>query len=438
MPQRYQIISIPGEGDVEFPVDMSDQEIADAITRQLNPQPPGQRSDALGEMDQTRDLGRFDPSQHAQTSEPVEPPPSTPGIDAYMNRSDRTPGEPPPGDPRIHPEPVAGLVNEVGRTVARTWMRGSGALSKGVAGAARNVDRLFGREKPLEDYATHRWGQTAQDFADERFGPPPGAKGGFLRETLPAAATSAGLFLAGGAGARALKGSALAAAALMGSGLTGGQLYEQALKEGVSEEEAMRAWLLGSGLGLTEAAPIGRALGRFDKFSGGKLKNLLLEGFKGGLEEAVQELVGTAGQLKIEQEVVKGGLEEAQGTGQYFTGAGESMAAGGVVGTGMNVLLAALGLLPSLLACHRCGASSQSGPLFPARVHPGLCCRTHAPRGARAVGADALAWLDRISQTAGKQWPGLPPAPPAVAPLLGRWVAAAIEKQPRWRAAAFA
>lgn len=100
--------------------------------------------------------------------------------------------------------------------------------------------------------------------------------------------------------------------------------------------------------------------------------------------------------------------------------------------------LAELGLLPSLLACHRCGASSQSGPLFPARVHPGLCCRTHAPRGARAVGADALAWLDRISQTAGKQWPGLPPAPPAVAPLLGRWVAAAIEKQPMWRAAAFA
>ncbi len=97
-----------------------------------------------------------------------------------------------------------------------------------------------------------------------------------------------------------------------------------------------------------------------------------------------------------------------------------------------------LGLRPPLLACHRCGASSERGPLFPARIHPGLCCRTHAPRGARAVPADALRWLDRISHTPGKQWSGLPPAPAAVAPLLGRGVAAAVEKQPMWRAAAFA
>ena len=99
--------------------------------------------------------------------------------------------------------------------------------------------------------------------------------------------------------------------------------------------------------------------------------------------------------------------------------------------------LAELGLRPPLLECHHCGASCTDGPLFPGRDHPGLCCRPHAPRGAVAIPRTALQWLDRLHQSPSKQWPGLPGMPPAVAPLLEGWIAAAIEKRPTWRAAAF-
>lgn len=97
-----------------------------------------------------------------------------------------------------------------------------------------------------------------------------------------------------------------------------------------------------------------------------------------------------------------------------------------------------LGLQPPLLACSVCGQGLDAGPLYPTRDPPGLACRSHAADGLPAIPKTALRWLAGVDAAPGRLWPTLPPAPPAVQRLLGRWIVAAIERQPRLRERAYA
>ena len=97
-----------------------------------------------------------------------------------------------------------------------------------------------------------------------------------------------------------------------------------------------------------------------------------------------------------------------------------------------------LGLQPPLLSCSRCGHGLDAGPLYPTRNHPGLACRSHASDGLPAIPATALRWLAGVDAAPGRLWPTLPPAPRGVKRLLGRWIIATIERQPRLRERAYA
>jgi DNA repair protein RecO (recombination protein O) len=99
--------------------------------------------------------------------------------------------------------------------------------------------------------------------------------------------------------------------------------------------------------------------------------------------------------------------------------------------------LAELGLQPPLLQCRQCGQALSDGPLYPGEPHGGLCCRRHAGGDARAVPSRALRWLDDLRESPGRTWPGLPPVPRDARQLLGRWIANAMERRPRWRETAY-
>lgn len=99
-------------------------------------------------------------------------------------------------------------------------------------------------------------------------------------------------------------------------------------------------------------------------------------------------------------------------------------------------LLRALGLLPSLEACARCGSTGQ---LQPAPLQPALLCSHCSGRiGARPVPRPVLTWLDRAAHCGGRDLPDLPPPPAAAVRLLGRFLPLALERQFRLRTRALA
>ena len=105
--------------------------------------------------------------------------------------------------------------------------------------------------------------------------------------------------------------------------------------------------------------------------------------------------------------------------------------------SGLDVrFLAELGLLPPLLGCARCGADLDAGPLRLAADHPGLLCPRHARDGAPDVAPAALRWLDELRRQPSRTWGEMPPPPPVARRMLGQWIARAIERRPRLRAAA--
>ena len=218
------------------------------------------------------------------------------------------------------------------------------SIPRNIGIAAHELDRAIGRERPLESYGTYRLGKAIDRGAEAVLpAPPPPGEETFLGSTLPRGAGSMAGFVAGGIAGRAAKLPALLTTAALGSTSEGSGLYESAKAQGADDDTALDAWVSGSVLGLTEAIPISRALKKADQATGGGLKKLLASGFKGGAEEALQELIQTAGGEKVEAEVIGEGAPES--TLDYFLNqeAGEATGAGAILGTGLSLATAAVG-----------------------------------------------------------------------------------------------
>ena len=93
--------------------------------------------------------------------------------------------------------------------------------------------------------------------------------------------------------------------------------------------------------------------------------------------------------------------------------------------------LRVLGLLPDLGSCSACGRSDSR--LFAAPGGQGLVCSEHTTGNTRAISGPALRALRTLDVTPGRDWATLPPLEAAARSLLGRWIATAIERAPRWR-----
>jgi DNA repair protein RecO (recombination protein O) len=97
--------------------------------------------------------------------------------------------------------------------------------------------------------------------------------------------------------------------------------------------------------------------------------------------------------------------------------------------------LAVLGSLPDLRRCSACGRPADDLGLGAFGL--GLLCATHRDDSAAVVPTETLSWLRRLQETPGRSWDALPPPGPAARSILGGWIAATLERAPRWRRLAF-
>lgn len=153
---------------------------------------------------------------------------------------------------------------------------------------------------------------------------------GFLTHTAPEALGSALMFLLGGA---ATGGSAAGIAGLgAASGFADG--FYDAQAHGASEQESWVSAAANGGISLSEAVPLGKFLARFNRGTGGSLRQALVRLLTEPASEAVQEVVQGAGSnivakgLYDEERELLSGLKDAGAAG-FFVGALLSVASSG-------------------------------------------------------------------------------------------------------------
>lgn len=223
---------------------------------------------------------------------------------------------------------------------------------------------LFGRElngeelsrvlPQIENNPVSKWLGEALDFnlgsnpeylsrPDEEF-----EVGKFLNSSVPSALGSMSTFVlaglltkgAGAAGGLGATGSSVlggVTASGLGAVIGGTEAAAGVKDKGGTNEQVINAFVLGNLPGLTEGLPIGRALNRLDKGSGGKISRMLKEGFKGSVEELIQEGTQGAATTYIENAILD--LDQDL----FDRSTKEGAAAGGVAGFLTSFLLTALG-----------------------------------------------------------------------------------------------
>ena len=244
------------------------------------------------------------------------------------------------------PVPVMGRLESAGGA----YMQGAADVFANVPKALGIAERAIQRKHaeligidpglygPPQTTETYQAGEALSRAARESFPTDPAYREEFLAEKLPR-----GLGSATGYVGTAVAGRFLGLPPLVVTGATGaaGQSVEQftdALRNGASLEDSFLAAGLGAIAGTSEAVPVVRVLDRFDKASGGTLKRVLIEGVKGGAEEAVQETFQQIAGNLIASEIVK--YDPDRGT---FEGSGEGGAVGFTVGALFSVVSSMLG-----------------------------------------------------------------------------------------------
>ena len=214
------------------------------------------------------------------------------------------------------------------------------AMPEYVAIAAKEFEDatgLFQRDDEIEDRAMYKLGQAMRSAAKEWFPMNEELAESFLYTVLPQGAGSLGAFMALGVAGKAAGLAAWVMPLIGGATMESANMYLEAKGHGATEDEAFGAWLGGHLAGALEAVPVGRALSRFDKISGGGVKKILANGFTGGVEELVQEVA----QTMTENYVAKLTFDEQR---ELMAGTVTAGGAGGILGAVANMMIAAAGL----------------------------------------------------------------------------------------------
>lgn len=173
----------------------------------------------------------------------------------------------------------------------------------------------------------------------------------FLNSSVPAALGSMAGFVTAGVIAKGA-GLGTAGGALTASGLgalTGGVETAKGVQaKGGNNAQIIDAFVAGNVPGLSEGIPIAKALRRLDASSGGTFTRLLKEGFKGSVEEGLQELFQGASTRAIENAILD--LKQSLLDREVAEGSG----AGAVSGFLISALTTAIG--------QRRGGGNRRGP----------------------------------------------------------------------------
>jgi len=214
------------------------------------------------------------------------------------------------------------------------------AMPEYVAIAAKEFEDatgLFVRDEAAEDRLLYKLGQSIRKAAIEWFPQSEELADSFLYTTLPQGAGSLATFMALGVAGKVAKLPAWVIPMVAGATSTSANMYLEAKEFGATDDEAFGAWLGGHLAGGLEAVPVGRALSRFDQFSGGGVKKILANGFIGGVEELTQELA----QTMTENYVTQLTFDEQR---QIMDGTFEAAGAGGILGALASLMIGAAGM----------------------------------------------------------------------------------------------
>ena len=112
-----------------------------------------------------------------------------------------------------------------------------------------------------------------------------------------------------------------------GAAQSGSAGLDEAIAFKADTNQKLTSFYLNAGLGLTEALPINRFLGRLEKSTGGRVSNIIKNSTATGLEEMLQEVTQQIGQNIIASEIAK--FDEGR---DPFQGVGDAAKVGGIVG----------------------------------------------------------------------------------------------------------
>jgi hypothetical protein len=174
--------------------------------------------------------------------------------------------------------------------VAASTVEGMGLAMEMLPGGKFSRTQYGGKREGFDE-ASHKIAVLMREWGEEHLERDPTREGEFFAETLPEALGSSLMFGAAG-GAGMLVGvppwMTIAFTGAMANGAP--EYYEHLAARPGDELGAMRAFLIGAGVGTGEAVPLAEMLTRINKASGGTLQRMMLRAAtEGFLEEGPQE-----------------------------------------------------------------------------------------------------------------------------------------------------
>ena len=265
---------------------------------------------------------------------------------------------PPPGqgfDTGLPPIPLR-RPTEQGRlsSAGGSFMRGFGSIlasvPKAIGENAVQLANKFG-DDPIwgnpdrvtpEETTAYQAGEAIEKWFN-KFAVNPEYRDEFWTSQVAQGAGSMFGFLSGGIVGNIAKIPALVTTMGLGAAATSVEGVDDYLSTLAADEQAdpaMRAQVsnLNAILGTTEGLPITQMLNRLDHISGGGVKRIIKEGFKGGIEELTQEVLQSVGQNAIASRILSYDPERG-----LFTGTANAGAVGFTLGYAMNTLAAMIG-----------------------------------------------------------------------------------------------
>lgn len=217
------------------------------------------------------------------------------------------------------------------------------AVKAGGAAALKSFGDAFGEALPKaagavqatvtgqnpEDTKAYKAGQAFADFTEGSLAIDP-ARADETGQQVAQGLGQAASMLVPGAGLKAagagrkVTGATMAASGAAQNAVGG---LEDAKAFEADRGEQLKSFYLNAGIGLSEALPLNRLLGRLNSASGGKVARVLKNTTAQGIEEAIQEVGQTVGGNVVASEIAK--YDEGRA---LMDGAGEAGKIGGLIG----------------------------------------------------------------------------------------------------------
>jgi len=231
------------------------------------------------------------------------------------------------------------------KSVAHGIVRLGASIPKDIAILAGEITNLLpkwvpGKDVPIEESLHWKAAKKLEEAVEKWLPRDPKYRDDFLAQQLPEAAGNLLVFVAGGGLSKLLRLPAAAAPVVLGAGAQASATYEEARAFGLDEKDSLTLARLGGALGTTEAVPIFRAFGRFDRATGGTFKKTLSGVLKsaalGSVEEAIQETFSRLGENQL--------ANAYDSEREWAEGIVASGGAGGILGFTANLILTGAGV----------------------------------------------------------------------------------------------